>query len=138
MRFKNWESPKIEENKLTKYNWLVQNKDGLKLGYKTDIGAFTYINAKSGVIIEDYVQIGGGVKIYSVDTIGNTHGEIVLRKNCKIGANSVILPNVVVGKNSIIGACSLLKGGANIPSNEIWVGAPAKKIGEIKNENTIV
>ena len=56
-RFKEWEYPKVEEGKLTKYNWMVQNKDGLKLGYKTDIGAFTYINAKNGVVIEDYVQI---------------------------------------------------------------------------------
>ena len=34
-RFKEWEYPKIKEGKLTKYNWMVQNKDGLKLGYKT-------------------------------------------------------------------------------------------------------
>ena len=52
-RFKEWQYPKIEEGKLTKYNWMVQNKDGLKLGYKTDIGAFTYINDKNGVVIED-------------------------------------------------------------------------------------
>jgi len=51
MRFKDWKYPDIEEGKLTKYNWLVQHKDKLKLGYKTDIGAFTYINAKNGVII---------------------------------------------------------------------------------------
>ena len=34
-RFKEWKYPKIEEGKLTKYNWMVQNKDSLKLGYKT-------------------------------------------------------------------------------------------------------
>jgi len=51
-RFDHWEYPEIEEGKLTKYNWMVQNKQGLKLGYKTDIGAFTYINAKKGVDIE--------------------------------------------------------------------------------------
>ena len=132
-RFKNWKKPKIEEGKLTKYNWIVQNKNNLKLGYKTDIGVFTYINAKSGVIIEDYVQIGGGVKIYSVDTISNNKGRVILKKNSKIGANSVILPNTIIGKNSIIGACSVIPYGTNIPSNEIWAGAPAKKIGIIKN-----
>lgn len=132
-RFKKWKYPKIEEGKLTKWNWLVQNKKNLKLGYKTDIGAFTYINAKNGVIIEDYAQIGGGVKIYSVDTISDKEGKVILEKNCKIGANSVILPNTVVGENSIVGAFSVLKYGTNIPSNEIWVGIPAKKTGEIKN-----
>ena len=133
-RFKNWQPPKIEEGKLTKYNWLVKNKENLKLGSETDIGAFVYLNAYSGIIIEDYVQIGGGVKIYSLDTISNKKGKVILKKNCKIGANSVILPNTIVGENSVIGACSVIKYGTKIPPNEIWAGGPAKKVGEIKNE----
>ena len=132
-RFKNWKQPKIKEGKLTKWNWMVQHKKNLKLGKKTDIGVFVYLNAYSGIIIEDYVQIGAGAKIYSVDTISNKKGKVILKKNCKIGANSVILPNVVIGENSIVGACSVLRYGTNIPSNEIWAGAPAKKIGEVKN-----
>jgi len=132
-RFENWQPPKIEEGKLTKYNWLVRHKENLKLGYKTDIGAFVYLNAHSGIIIEDYVQIGAGSKIYSIDTISNKEGEVVLKKNCKIGANSVILPNTIVGENSVVGACSVVRYGTDIPANEIWAGAPAKKIGEIKN-----
>lgn len=50
MRFRDWEYPEIEEGKLTEYNWVVQHKDKLKLGYKTDIGAFTYINAKMALL----------------------------------------------------------------------------------------
>ena len=133
-RFKKWKKPKIQEGKLTKYNWFVQNKKNLKLGYKTDIGAFSYLNAHSGIIIEDYVQIGGGVKIYSIDTISDKKGKVILKKNCKIGANSVILPNTIIGENSVIGACSVVKYGTRVPLNEIWAGSPAKKIGEIKNE----
>ena len=132
-RFKNWKYPKIEDGKLTEYYWIVKHKNNLKLGKRIDIGSFSYINAKFGVVIEDDVQIGGGVKIYSLDTISNKNGKVVLKKNCKIGANSVILPNVVIGENSIIGACSVVKNGTNILSNEIWGGASAKKIGEIKN-----
>lgn len=52
-RFKNWKPPRIVEGKLNEYNWIVQNKDNLKLGYKTDIGAFTYINAKNKVTIKN-------------------------------------------------------------------------------------
>jgi len=128
-RFKNWEYPEIEESKLTKYNWLVQHKENLKLGKKTDIGAFCYINAKEGVIIEDDVQIGAGVRIYSEDTISNKKGRIILKKNCKIGANSVIMPGVTVGKNSIVGSLSFVN--KNIPSNVVAFGIPAKVIKEI-------
>ncbi|GAI23828.1 unnamed protein product [marine sediment metagenome] len=118
-RFKNWKYPEIEESKLTKYNWLVKNKKGLELGKKTDIGAFCYINAKEGVVIEDEVQIGGGVKIYSLDTISNRKGRVILKKNCKIGANSVILPNVTIGENSVVGACSVIRYGTNIPDQSV-------------------
>ena len=65
-RFTDWEYPEIEDGKLTKYNWVVQHIDNFTLGYKTDIGAFTYINAKYGVVIEDLVQIGSHCSIYSV------------------------------------------------------------------------
>lgn len=126
--------PKIEEGKLTKWHWLVQHKENLKLGKNTDIGVFVYLNAHSGIIIEDYVQIGGGTKIYSMDTISNKKGKVILNKNCKIGSNSVILPNTIIGKNSIVGACSVLKYGTNIPANEIWAGCPAKKVGKIQND----
>ena len=78
---------------------MIQNKENLKLGYKTDIGAFTYINAKYGVVIEDYVEIGSHCSIYSISTIDNKKGMVVLKKNCKIGSHSVVMPEVTVGEN---------------------------------------
>jgi len=131
-RFKDWEYPKIEEGKLTKYNWVVQNKDGLKLGYKTDIGAFTYINAKSGVIIEDFVQIGSHCSLYSVSSIDDKEGKITLKKNCKIGSHSVIVPGVTIGENAIIGAFSFVN--KDIPDNVVAVGTPVKIIKKLKGE----
>lgn len=129
-RFKDWKHPDIKEGELTKYNWLVQNKDGLQLGYKTDIGAFTYINAKNVVAIEDLVQIGSHCSIYSVSTIDGKEGKVVLKKNCKIGSHSVIMPGVTVGENSVIGAFSFVNN--DIPANVIAFGVPAKVKGEVK------
>ncbi|MBQ2666255.1 acyltransferase [Methanobrevibacter sp.] len=125
-RFENWKAPEIKEGELTKYNWLVQHKDNLDLGYKTDIGAFTYINAKNNVIIEDNVQIGSHCSIYSISTIDDKEGEVILRNNCKIGTHSVIMPGVTVGKNSIIGAFSFVT--ENIPDNVVAFGVPTKVI----------
>jgi len=128
-RFQNWQYPEIEEGKPTKYNWIVQNKGGLKLGFATDIGAFSYINAKYGVEIEDEVQIGSHCSIYSVSTIDDKQGKVVLRKNCKVGSHSTILPNVTIGENSVIGANSLVT--KNIPDNVVAYGVPAKVIRDI-------
>ena len=134
-RFKNWKKPKIEEGKLTKYNWLVQNKSGLKLGYKTDIGAFTYINAQKGVVIEDFVQIGSHCSVYSISTIDNKEGKIVLKKNCKIGTHSVVMPGVTVGENSIIGAFSFVN--ADVPDSTLAYGVPAKVVRALTDDEII-
>jgi acetyltransferase-like isoleucine patch superfamily enzyme len=128
-RFNDWKYPDIEDGKPTKYNWVVQYKDGFELGYKTDIGAFTYINAKHGVTIEDFVQIGSHSSIYSVSTIDNKEGKVILKKNCKIGSHSVVMPGVTVGENSVVGACSFVN--KDIPANVIAAGVPAKVIGKI-------
>lgn len=125
-RFGKWKFPKIREGKRTQWNWMVQHKDKLRLGFKTDIGAFTYINAQYGVEIADYVQVGSHCSIYSVSTIDGKMGKVTLRQNCKIGSHSVIMPGVTVGENSIIGAFSFV--GKDIPDNVIAVGVPAKVI----------
>jgi len=131
-RFNDWEYPEIEEGRPTKYNWVVQHKDNLSLGYKTDIGAFTYINAKFGVIIEDEVQIGSHCSIYSVSTIDGKEGEVVLKRNCRIGSHSVIMPDVTIGENSIIGAFSFVN--KDIPANVIAFGMPVEIIKNIKKD----
>ena len=128
-RFSNWKRPEIKDGKLTKYNWVVQNTEGFNLGFETDIGAFSYINALYGVDIKDNVQIGSHCSIYSVSTIDNTSGEVVLENNCKLGSHSTVLPGVTIGENSIIGAHSLVK--SNILPNVIAIGVPAKVIKKI-------
>lgn len=125
-RFKNWEPPKIEDGKPTKWNWIVQYSEKFNLGAYTDIGAFTYINAKKGVTIEDYVQIGAHCAIYSVSTIDDKFGEVILKRGCKIGTHSTIMPGVTVGENAIVGAHSFVD--RSVPAGSIAVGCPAKII----------
>jgi len=123
-RFEEWKYPDIEEGKLTKYHWVVRHVDNFKLGYKTDIGAFTYINAKYTIIIEDYVQIGSHCSLYSVSTIDGKKGPIVLKKNCRVGSHTTIMPGVTIGENSIIGAHSYVT--RSIPDDTIAFGVPAR------------
>ena len=130
-RFRDWEYPEIEDGKPTKYNWVVQHKDKFKLGYKTDIGAFTYINAKYGVVIEDFVQIGSHCSIYSISTIDSKEGQVLLKRNCKVGSHCVVLPGVTIGENSTVGAFSLVN--EDIPDNVVAAGVPAKVINKIKS-----
>ena len=123
---KTWRKPIIKHGKFTKYNYIVQYPEGLKLGKNFDIGTFTYINARYGVTISDLVQIGSHCSIYSHSTIDDKKGKIVLEKNCRIGTHSTVMPNVTIGENSIVAAYSFVT--SNIPDNELWGGVPAVKI----------
>ena len=95
-------------------------------GEKTDIGAFTYINASKGVTIEDHVQIGSHCSIYSKSTIDEKEGEVVLKKNARIGSHTTIMPGVTIGENSVIGAHSFVN--KDIPDNVLAYGVPIKVI----------
>lgn len=125
-RFKNWQRPEIKDGRPTKYNWIVQNLKGFKMGSYTDIGAFTYINAEYGVIIEDEVQIGSHCSIYSISTIDNKKGTVTLKRNCRIGSHSVIMPGVTVGENAIVGAFSFVN--KDVSDNSVVAGVPARKM----------
>jgi len=125
-RFSEWKPPVVEHGKLTDYNWLVQNPQGLVLGDRTDIGAFTYINALHGVTLEAEVQVGSHCSIYSVSTIDDKKGPVLLKKNARIGSHSVIMPGVTVGENAIVGAMSFVN--KDVPDNTTVVGVPAKKV----------
>lgn len=54
------------------------------------------------------------------------YGPIKVGRNCFIGCRSVILPNVTIGDNTIIGAGSIVN--KDIPSGVVAAGVPCKVI----------
>ena len=85
------------------------------------------------VVIEDFVQIGSHCSIYSISTIDGKTGQVKLKRNCKIGSHTVIMPGVIIGENSIVGASSFVN--QDIPDNVIAVGVPAKVLKKIESED---
>jgi len=88
--------------------------------------------------IGNYVEVTSGVtflthdgsisvvrRIYSRDHL-NKYGKIIVEDNCFIGTKAIILPNVTIGKNSIVGAGSVVT--KNVPPNSVVAGNPAKVI----------
>lgn len=53
----------------------------------------------------------------------------ILNKGAKIGANSTILPEVVIGENALVGAGSTVT--KDVPANKVVAGNPAKIISDI-------
>jgi len=102
----------------------------------------TVIDIEKSIIIEDDVMMGCGVHIYvnnhkysdiSIPLIDQGYfpdEPVILKKGCWVGANSIILPGVSIGENSVIGAGSVVT--KSIPRNVVAVGSPAKVIKSIK------
>ncbi|MCW8310897.1 acyltransferase [Sphingobacterium sp. InxBP1] len=96
----------------------------------------TLISMEHSIIIEDDVMIGSGVHIYvnnhkfddrNVPIIDQGYypdQQVVLEKGCWIGANTIILPGVTIGENSVVGAGSVVT--KSIPRHVVAAGNPAK------------
>jgi acetyltransferase-like isoleucine patch superfamily enzyme len=53
-------------------------------------------------------------------------GTIEIKDNCFIGMNAVILGNVKIGPNAIVGACSVVT--KDVPANSVVAGNPARVV----------
>ena len=123
--FNKWKKPKIKHGKPhKKYGWTVYHPENFTLGKYTDIGYGSFLQAEAGIVIEDYVQIGGGVFIYSVSTIDNKKGSVWIKKGAKVGALTVIMPGVTIGRHAIVGAHSFVN--KNVPDYGKVFGVPAR------------
>jgi acetyltransferase-like isoleucine patch superfamily enzyme len=131
-KYRRWEHPTFNENGFTKWGWVVQHHENLKLGKFVDIGAFTYINAKYGIVIEDFVQIGSHSAIYSISTIDGRKGPVNIRRNARVGSHCFIMPGVTIGENSIVGAFSFVN--KSVPENVVAFGTPVRILRRLTDE----
>lgn len=76
------------------------------------------------VILKENAHIGHGAIIHGA-TIG---------KNCLVGMNAVIMDNVHLGDECIVGALSFIKADQHIPARSLLVGNPAKVIKQVSDE----
>lgn len=56
----------------------------------------------------------------------NKYGTIKLDDNVFLGMNSIIMPNVSIGSNSVVGAGSVIR--RNVPPNVVVAGNPARVV----------
>lgn len=76
------------------------------------------------VLLKEGAHIGHGAIV---------HGAVIGR-NCLIGMNSVIMDNVEIGDECIVGALTFIKAGERIPRRSVVVGNPAKILREVSEE----
>lgn len=111
---------------------------------ENDVEIGNSVTVKSGVQIWDGIRVGNHVFIGPNVTFTNDKYprskqypeefmKIIIEDGASIGAASVILGGVTIGKNAMVGAGSLVT--KSIPDNELWFGSPAKFIRKIEDGN---
>ena len=118
---------------------------GAKLIIGNHVGmSHVNITAYVGITIDDNVMLGSGVKIWDndfhsinykdrINGFHNVNGAPVhICEGAFVGACSIILKGVTVGKHSVIGAGSVVT--KNIPDGEVWAGNPAKFLKRVASE----
>ncbi len=99
-----------------------------------------------GIVIEDgcnvqencTIHMFPGITVLLKEGAHIGHGAVIhgaqIGKNCLVGMNSVIMDNVVLGDECIVGALSFIKAGEVFENRGLIVGNPAKKIKEVSDE----
>jgi acetyltransferase-like isoleucine patch superfamily enzyme len=145
-QFKIWNNDYIEigSNTFIAENcFLAVTKNGnkiprLRIGDNCCIGANFFVACINKIEIQDNVLISDRVFIsdhfhnyenINIPVINQElipKGKVLIKKGSFIGINSVIMPGVTIGKNSVVGASSVVT--KDVPDYSVVTGNPARII----------
>jgi acetyltransferase-like isoleucine patch superfamily enzyme len=108
------------------------------LGERVRVQANVYLTAAS--VVEDDVFLGPGVITTNDNTMGRHPPEQAnrgpaLRRACRVGAGSVILPGVEVGEEAFVAAGSIVT--RDVPARAMVLGAPARMTRGVPDEDLL-
>ncbi len=99
-----------------------------------------------GIIVEDgcnvqencTIHMFPGITVRLMEGAHIGHGAVIhgaiIGRNCLIGMNSVIMDEVEIGEECIVGALTFIKAGEKIPRRSLIAGNPGKLIKEVSDE----
>lgn len=122
-----WETDKINgELQLGKYI-LISPGTSIRSAKKIVIGDSTMIASDVTITDSDWHDI------YDRTDYVASPKEVIIQENVWIGEKSLILKGTKIGKNSIIGAGSVVSG--EVPANVVFAGNPAKEIKKLDEKS---
>ena len=127
---------------------LIVATGALKIGRNVSVHSHSFIGAKYGIVLKNFVTLAPGVKIFSSsddysgefmtgptvssEKLGGDSGLVVIEEQVIIGSGSIVLPNLTIKKGASVGALSLVK--SDLESWSMYAGIPAVKIGNRKRD----
>lgn len=91
---------------------------------RVTIGASTMLGANVTIADTDFHSLAPANRRYNKDPQSIQTAEVVIEENVFIGTNSIILKGVRIGRNSVIGAGSVVT--KDVPANVVAAGNPCR------------
>ena len=129
-------------------NFTLRNPNNLVFPENIIVGSNVFINsgltalAYGRILIESETMLGPNVSIltsgHDPDCCGIENHEkhilmeVIIKRGCWIGASSILLPGIIIGENTTIGAGSVVT--KDIPPNVVAVGNPCRVLRKKVNE----
>ncbi len=110
---------------------------------ENDVTIGNDVTVKSGVYLWDGISIENNVFIGPCVTFTNDKKprskqypdeflKTLVKKGASLGANSTILPGVILGENCMVGAGAVVT--KSVPNNAVVIGNPAKIVKYLRSE----
>ena len=130
------------------YCALIAGGGRLTLGSHIHIGGYCFLSAGEGITMEDFSGLSQGARIYTRtdDYTGksltnptvpekfkiSTRGPVTLGRHVIIGSGTVILPDLIIGEGSSVGAQSLVT--KSLEPWGVYFGSPVKRLKDRSRE----
>lgn len=113
------------------FSHLMRFLTGIEIHPGAKIGSRLFIDHGMGVVIGETAEIGSCVTLYHGVTLGGTSlnkgkRHPTLEDNVVVGAGAKVLGDIVIGKNSRIGANAVVV--KSVPPNSVVVGVPGQVV----------
>lgn len=113
-------------------NFAIGNRRNVVIGQRCSINEGVYILGRCKVVIGDGVVLSARCMLldsgldFSHPDRPHISSYIEIKENVWIGAGTIVLPGVTIGKGSVIGAGSVVT--RSIPEFSLAIGNPAKVV----------
>jgi acetyltransferase-like isoleucine patch superfamily enzyme len=128
----------LGEHTSIQHGFRITNPEKVSIGSNCNFGLDVFITGGGGVRIGDWVGLGPGVKIWSVNHRFDDADrpwllqdwemkEVVIEDDVWLAANTFVMPGVTIGRGAIISACTVVA--KSVPAYAIFAGNPGRVIG---------